>query len=401
MKNLFDIKDNVTVITGGTGVLGRTIAKYLALNGAKVIILGRKEDVGQAIVDDIKNDGGQCEFMKTDVMDEACVQKNCDDIIANFVRIDTLLNAAGGNMPGATIGPDKTFFDLDASQFSKVLELNLTGTVIPTQIFLKPMVKQGKGSIINFSSMAAFRPMTRVCGYAAAKAGISNFTQYMATECAKKFGEGIRVNAIAPGFFITEQNRSLLTNPDGTYTQRGQDVIRQTPFGRMGEPEELCGTIHYLMSDASKFVTGTVAVVDGDKISVRDYEEAKERNVGGRNNLTSDQTYEISNSTLEQMIKDNIMGKEYEAAGFGVTTDELMDQLTGEKPHQWAIQNFGDGNGNVDKQRVNDYIQNLSTMPAEYYNQWVEIEKYLKKDRLEQKFNMDIRSRFMGEIFRE
>ena len=262
MKNLFDIKDNVTVITGGTGVLGRTIAKYLALNGAKVIILGRKEDVGQAIVDDIKNDGGQCEFMKTDVMDEACVQKNCDDIIAKYGRIDTLLNAAGGNMPGATIGPDKTFFDLDASQFSKVLELNLTGTVIPTQIFLKPMVKQGKGSIINFSSMAAFRPMTRVCGYAAAKAGISNFTQYMATECAKKFGEGIRVNAIAPGFFITEQNRSLLTNPDGTYTQRGQDVIRQTPFGRMGEPEELCGTIHYLMSDASKFVTGTVAVVD-------------------------------------------------------------------------------------------------------------------------------------------
>ena len=263
MKNLFDIKDNVTVITGGTGVLGRTIAKYLALNGAKVIILGRKEDVGQAIVDDIKNDGGQCEFMKTDVMDEACVQKNCDDIIAKYGRIDTLLNAAGGNMPGATIGPDKTFFDLDASQFSKVLELNLTGTVIPTQIFLKPMVKQGKGSIINFSSMASFRPMTRVCGYAAAKAGISNFTQYMATECAKKFGEGIRVNAIAPGFFITEQNRSLLTNPDGTYTQRGQDVIRQTPFGRMGEPEELCGTIHYLMSDASKFVTGTVAVVDG------------------------------------------------------------------------------------------------------------------------------------------
>ena len=131
----------------------------------------------------------------------------------------------------------------------------------------------------------------------------------------------------------------------------------------------------------------TVATVDGDKISVRDFEEAKERNVGGRNNLTSDQTYEISNSTLEQMIKDNIMTKEYEAAGFGVTTDELMDQLTGEKPHSWAIQNFGDGNGSVDKQRVNDYIQNLSTMPAEYYNQWVEIEKYLKKDRLEQKFN--------------
>lgn len=263
MNNLFNIKDNVTVITGGTGVLGRAIAKYLALEGAKVIILGRKEEVGNAIVEEITKESGCCEFMKTDVMDKAVVQKNCDDIIAKYGRIDTLLNAAGGNMPGATITPDQTFFDLQSEQFEKVLNLNLTGTVIPTQIFLKPMVEQGKGSIINFSSMAAFRPMTRVCGYAAAKAGISNFTAYMATECAKKFGEGIRVNAIAPGFFITEQNRSLLTNPDGTYTQRGQDVIRQTPFGRMGDPDELCGTVHYLMSDASKFVTGTVAVVDG------------------------------------------------------------------------------------------------------------------------------------------
>lgn len=263
MKNLFDIKDYVVVITGGTGVLGRAIAKYLALNGAKVIILGRKEEVGREIVAGIEKAGGQCEFMKTDVMDQETVQKNCDDIMGKYGRIDTLLNAAGGNMPGATIGPDQNFFDLKPEQFQTVLELNLTGTVIPTQVFLKPMVDQGKGSVINFSSMAAFRPMTRVCGYAAAKAGISNFTAFMATECAKKFGEGIRVNAIAPGFFITEQNRALLTNPDGTYTQRGQDVIRQTPFGRMGEPEELCGTIHYLMSDAAKFVTGTVAVVDG------------------------------------------------------------------------------------------------------------------------------------------
>jgi NAD(P)-dependent dehydrogenase (short-subunit alcohol dehydrogenase family) len=263
MQNLFDINDYVVVITGGTGVLGRAIAKYLALNGAQVIILGRKEEVGNAIVDDIKKAGGMCEFMKTNVMDKAVVEQNCADILAKYGHIDTLLNAAGGNMPGATIAPDKTFFDLDPAQFQTVLSLNLTGTVIPTQVFLKPMVKQGKGSIINFSSMAAFRPMTRVCGYAAAKAGISNFTAYMATECAKKFGEGIRVNAIAPGFFITEQNRALLTNPDGSFTQRGQDVIRQTPFGRMGEPEELCGTIHYLMSDAAKFVTGTVAVVDG------------------------------------------------------------------------------------------------------------------------------------------
>lgn len=263
--NLFDITGNVTVITGGTGVLGRAIAKYLAHNGAKVIIMGRKEDVGNEIVKEIEAEtpAGTIEFMKTDVMDRELLEKNCAEILARYGRVDTLLNAAGGNMPGATIGPDKNFFDLDPEQFEKVLSLNLTGTVIPTQIFLRPMVTQGKGVIINFSSMAAFRPLTRVCGYAAAKAGISNFTAYMATECAKKFGEGIRVNAIAPGFFLTEQNRSLLTNPDGTYTQRGQDVIRQTPFGRMGDPEELCGTVHYLMSEASKFVTGTVAVVDG------------------------------------------------------------------------------------------------------------------------------------------
>lgn len=263
MQNLFDIKDYVVVITGGTGILGRCIAKYLALEGAKVIILGRKEEVGRKIADDIVAAGGQCEFMKTDVMNQAVVEKNCNDILAKYGKVDTLLNAAGGNMPGATIGPEDNFFNLKAEEFQTVLNLNLTGTVIPTQVFLKPMVKQGKGSVINFSSMAAFRPLTRVCGYAAAKAGISNFTAFMATECAKKFGEGIRVNAIAPGFFLTEQNRSLLTNPDGTYTKRGQDVIRQTPFGRMGEPEELCGTIHYLMSDAAKFVTGTVAVVDG------------------------------------------------------------------------------------------------------------------------------------------
>ena len=263
MNNLFNIKDYVVVITGGTGILGRCIAKYLALEGAKVIILGRKEEVGKKIVDDIVAAGGQCEFMKTDVMNQAAVEKNCNDILAKYGKVDTLLNAAGGNMPGATIGPEDNFFNLKAEEFQTVLNLNLTGTVIPTQVFLKPMVKQGKGSVINFSSMAAFRPLTRVCGYAAAKAGISNFTAFMATECAKKFGEGIRVSAIAPGFFLTEQNRSLLTNPDGTYTKRGQDVIRQTPFGRMGEPEELCGTIHYLMSDAAKFVTGTVAVVDG------------------------------------------------------------------------------------------------------------------------------------------
>lgn len=263
MKNLFDIKGKVVVITGGTGVLGRAIALHLAEEGAKVVILGRKAEVGNALVDEIKGNGGEALFLTTDVLNREALEQNLADILKAYGRIDALLNAAGGNMPGATIAPTGTIFDLKTEEFQRVLELNLTGTVLPTQVFLKAMVEQKSGAIVNFTSMAAFRPLTRIAGYSAAKAGISNFTAFMAAEVAKKFGEGIRINAIAPGFFLTEQNRSLLTNPDGSYTQRGQDVIRQTPFGRMGRPEELCGTIQYLISDASQFVTGTVAVVDG------------------------------------------------------------------------------------------------------------------------------------------
>lgn len=263
MANLFSVKDKVVVITGGTGVLGKAIAAHLAEEGAKVVILGRKAEVGNKVVDEIKAKGGEAMFLVTNVLDAAVLEQNLADILKAYGRVDALLNAAGGNMPGATIAPTGNFFDLKIDEFQKVLDLNLTGTVLPTQVFLKPMVEQKSGAIVNFSSMAAFRPMTRVAGYAAAKAGISNFTAFMATEVAKKFGEGIRVNAIAPGFFLTEQNRTLLTNPDGTYTERGQDVIRQTPFGRMGRAEELCGTIQYLISEASSFVTGTVAVVDG------------------------------------------------------------------------------------------------------------------------------------------
>ncbi len=263
MNNLFSVKDKVIVITGGTGVLGGTIASYLANEGASVVILGRRKDAGEKLVNEIRQNNNEAVFLQTDVTDKNSLIANRAEILSRYGKVDALLNAAGGNMPGATIPPTGTFFDLNIDDFEKVLRLNLTGTVLPTQIFLEPMVEQKKGSIVNFSSMAAFRPMTRVAGYAAAKAGISNFTQYMAHEVALKFGEGIRVNAIAPGFFITEQNRSLLTNPDGTFTERGKDVIRQTPFRRFGQPEELCGTVQYLISDASAFVTGTVAVVDG------------------------------------------------------------------------------------------------------------------------------------------
>lgn len=263
MNELFSIKDQVVVITGGTGVLGACIGKYLATQGAKVVIMGRRKEEGDAIVNEILSDGGDAMFLVTDVMNQSVVEQNCKDILDKYGKVDALLNAAGGNMPGATIAPTGNFFDLKTEDFQRVLDLNLTGTVIPTQVFLKPMVEAGKGSIVNFSSMAAFRPMTRVCGYAAAKAGISNFTAFLANEVAVKFTPNIRVNAIAPGFFLTNQNLRLLTNEDGSLTPRGEDVIRQTPFKRFGKPEELCGTIQYLISDASAFVTGTVAVVDG------------------------------------------------------------------------------------------------------------------------------------------
>lgn len=261
--SLFDIKDQVVVITGGTGVLGRAIGSHLAHEGAKVVLLGRRKDVGAELAEDIRKQGGHATFMVCDVTDIEAVNLVRDEVVRLYGRVDALLNAAGGNMPGATIPPGKTLFDVQVEEFQRVLNVNLMGTLIPTQAFLKPMTEAGHGSIVNFSSMAAFRPLSRVMGYAAAKAGISNLTAFLANEVASKFSPCIRVNAIAPGFFLTDQNRSLLTTPDGELTERGNDIIRQTPFKRFGKPEELCGTIQYLISEASAFVTGTVAVVDG------------------------------------------------------------------------------------------------------------------------------------------
>lgn len=183
--------------------------------------------------------------------------------MAYYGTIDVLINAAGGNMPGATIAPDKTIFDLNMGDFEKVVDLNLYGTVLPTLVFGKVMAENEKGSIVNISSESALRPLTRVVGYGTAKAAVTNFTKYLAAEMAIKFGSDIRVNAMAPGFFLTEQNRTLLTNPDGTYTERARSIIAHTPAGRFGKPEELLGTLQWLISDASKFVTGTVVVIDG------------------------------------------------------------------------------------------------------------------------------------------
>ncbi len=263
MYELFNIKDKVVVITGGTGVLGASMVEYLASHGAKVAVLARNKEKGDALIDKVKADGGDAIFLQTDVSDEVVLKKNAEDIVSKYGKIDVLINGAGGNMPGATIGPNNTIFDLKIDDFRKVVDLNLMGTVIPTVVFAKYMVDAKKGNIINITSASAIRPLTRVAGYGAAKAAVSNFTQYMAGELAIKFGEAFRVNAICPGFFITEQNRTLLTNSDGSYTDRGNTIIAHTPFRRFGNPEDLLGTLHYLASDASKFVTGTVAIVDG------------------------------------------------------------------------------------------------------------------------------------------
>ncbi len=263
MNNLFSVDGKVVVITGGGGILGRGMAEYMCSQGSKVVILDRSEEAGNKLVNELLAKGYDSMFLYCDVLDNEVLEQNSKDIVAKYGRIDVLVNAAGGNMPGATVGPNQTIFDLQIDSFKKVVDLNLFGTVMPTMVFAKVMVEQKKGSIINISSESALRPLTRVVGYGASKAAVTNFTQYLASELAIKFGEGLRVNAMAPGFFLTEQNRTLMTNPDGSLTARGNAIIAHTPFGRFGSPDELFGTLQWLASDASKFVTGTLTVIDG------------------------------------------------------------------------------------------------------------------------------------------
>ncbi len=263
MYELFNISGKVVVITGGTGILGASMVEYLAQHGAKVVVLARNKEKGDNLIRKVRDNGGDAIFLVSDVNDKKVLEQNRADILAQYKKIDVLINGAGGNMPGATIGPDKTIFDLNIDDFKTVVDLNLFGTVLPSMVFGACMTDQKKGSIINISSEASLRPLTRVVGYGVSKAAVNNFTKFLATELATKFGEGLRVNAIAPGFFITEQNRALLTQSDGSYTDRGKTIIAHTPFGRFGNPDELLGTLHWLASDASKFVTGTLTVVDG------------------------------------------------------------------------------------------------------------------------------------------
>lgn len=261
---LFDIERKVIVITGGAGVLGSNMAAYLLKQKANVVILGHKQDEVDVAVKKLKEISENVWGYICDVLDEVELQLVVNTIVSDHGSVDVLINAAGGNMPGATIGVDQTIFDVDINHFKKVVDLNLFGSIIPTLFFGKVMAKQKKGSIINISSMTAQSAITRVVGYSASKAAIDNYTKWLSVELALKFGEGLRVNAIAPGFFIGNQNRDLLIDKEtGTYTERGKTIINNTPMKRFGDADELNGSIHYLCADASKFVTGTVMPIDG------------------------------------------------------------------------------------------------------------------------------------------
>jgi NAD(P)-dependent dehydrogenase (short-subunit alcohol dehydrogenase family) len=264
LDQLFELGGKVAVITGGGGVLASEIGSGLSKAGVKIVFLDINEDAAQAAANRIIEMGGEAIGLKTNVLDIDALKATRNEVLAKYSKVDILLNAAGGNMPGATIAPDQTVFDLDINDLNKVTNLNYNGTVLPSMVFGEVMAKQRSGNIINISSMAAMQSITRVLGYSAAKAAVSNFTSWMAMELAMKFEGSVRVNAIAPGFFIGNQNRALLTNPDGSYTERGNKVINKTPMGRFGLANELIGAVLFLASDkAASFVTGIVLPVDG------------------------------------------------------------------------------------------------------------------------------------------
>lgn len=265
MKNLFDLSGKKALLTGGTGALGTAMARGLLDAGAKVALLSRNPDNLKSAAEELGQggDAGAILLLKGDVTDTASLERAREELLEQWGGLDILVNAAGGNRAGATIGPDQTFFDLNMDDFAGVSKLNLDGTVIPSMVFGKLMVDGKGGSIVNISSMAADRTITRVVGYSAAKAGINNFTKWLAVEMAKKFEGKVRVNAIAPGFFIGEQNRSLLLKKDGSLTDRGNTIVASTPMNRFGEADELATTLIWLCADASSFVTGIVVPVDG------------------------------------------------------------------------------------------------------------------------------------------
>lgn len=264
--SLFDLTGKVVVVTGATGTLTGSAADYLASQGARVAYLGRTVAKLDAALAKVRaaHPAAEVLALAADVSDRPALERARDAIVAKWGRVDALLNGAGGNQPGATITPDKTFADLDFTAFEQVVSLNLHGTVLPTLVFTPALLASAPGaSVVNYSSASSARAVTRVVGYSAAKAAVDNFTRWLAVDLGKRTQGGVRVNSLVPGFFLGEQNRRLLTNEDGSLTARGQTICNMTPFGRFGRADELHGAIHFLVSDASTFVTGTTVVVDG------------------------------------------------------------------------------------------------------------------------------------------
>lgn len=263
---LFDIRGRSILITGGSGVLGRAMAGGLLARGANVAILGRdviRGDEAMAAFPDTPQ-SGRAMFVQGDVLDKTSFERSAEQVIGFYGKIDALVNGAGGNKPEATSTPEAPFFDLSPEALQTVVDLNLMGTIIPSQVIGRHMAQRGQGTIVNITSMTAYRPLTRVAAYSAAKAGIWNFTQWLATTMAMDYSPQIRVNALAPGFFQTNQNRYLLTDKEtGSLTPRGQAILDHTPMGRFGTPDDLIGALVWLVSPASAFVTGIVVPVDG------------------------------------------------------------------------------------------------------------------------------------------
>lgn len=266
LDGLYALSGKVAVVTGATGVLGGAMARGLSRAGAHVGVLGRRKERAEEVAADLSRAGAEAMALPADVLDRGQLVTARDAALGRWGRIDVLLNAAGGNVPGAIVGEEDSFFELSQEALDKVLDLNLLGTVLPTQVFGEAMVRgdgEAEGSIVNVSSMAAQRPLTRVVGYAAAKAAVENLTRWLAAELARKHGSGLRVNAVAPGFFIGDQNRDLLVGEDGSLTQRGQTILEHTPAGRFGEPEDLVGAVVWLCGPGARFVNGVVIPVDG------------------------------------------------------------------------------------------------------------------------------------------
>lgn len=269
MNGLFSLEGKVAVVTGATGVLGGAMARGLAESGARIAVMGRREERARQVAEEIRETtGAEALALPADVLDRNQLEGARESLLERWGTVDILLNAAGGNVPEATLSEEVGIFDLSEDAFRRVMDLNLLGTLLPCQVFGSAMVDNARngepqGCILNVSSMTATKPLTNVVGYSAAKAAIENFTRWLAVELARSYGAGLRVNAIAPGFFIGEQNRNLLLNEDDSLTQRGRTIIEHTPAGRFGEPEDLIGAVVWLCSPGAGFVNGVVVPVDG------------------------------------------------------------------------------------------------------------------------------------------